>query len=148
MTNRHRKTCSISLITQFSSVQSLSHVQLYVTPWTAAHQAPPSLGLSRQEHWSGLPFPSPRWTWVWVNSGSWWWTGRPGMLWFTGSQRVGHDWATKLNWTELKGSQVGEILPYSGDGQPFVLSRPGTDWVRPTLIRESNLLYSIYLCKC
>ena len=39
-------------------------------------------------------------TWVWVNSGSWWWTGRPGMLQFMGSQRVGHDWATELNWTE------------------------------------------------
>ena len=36
------------------------------------------------------------WTWVWVNSGSWWWTGRPGVLWFMGSQRVGHDWATEL----------------------------------------------------
>ena len=34
------------------------------------------------------------------NSGSWWWTGRPGMLWFMGSQRVGHDWATELNWTQ------------------------------------------------
>ena len=39
------------------------------------------------------------WTWVWVNSRSWWWTGRPGMLRFMGSQRAGHDWATKLNWT-------------------------------------------------
>ena len=38
--------------------------------------------------------------WVWVNSGSWWWTGRPGVLWFMGLQRVGHDWATELNWTE------------------------------------------------
>ena len=38
--------------------------------------------------------------WVWVNSGSWWWTGRPGMLRYMGSQRVGHDWATELNWTE------------------------------------------------
>ena len=37
-----------------------------------------------------------RWTWVWVNSGSWWWTGRPGMLRFMGSWRVGHDWATEL----------------------------------------------------
>ena len=37
---------------------------------------------------------------VWVDSGSWWWTGRPGMLQFMGSQRVGHDWATELNWTE------------------------------------------------
>ena len=39
-----------------------------------------------------------RWTWVWVNSGSWWWTGRLGMLRFMGSQRVGHDWVTELNW--------------------------------------------------
>ena len=38
------------------------------------------------------------WTWVWVNSGNWWWTGRPGVLWFMGSQRFGHDWATELNW--------------------------------------------------
>ena len=37
-------------------------------------------------------------TWVWVNSGSWWWTGRPGVLSFMGSERIGHDWATELNW--------------------------------------------------
>ena len=37
---------------------------------------------------------------VWVNSGAWWWTGRLGMLPFMGSQRVGHDWATGLNWTD------------------------------------------------
>ena len=40
------------------------------------------------------------WTWVWVNSESWWWTGRPGVLRFKGSQRVGHNWVTELNWTE------------------------------------------------
>ena len=39
-------------------------------------------------------------SWVWVDSRSWWWTGRPGVLWFMGSQRVRHDWATELNWTE------------------------------------------------
>ena len=38
------------------------------------------------------------WTWVSVNSRSWWWTGTPGVLWFMGSQRVGHDWATDLIW--------------------------------------------------
>ena len=37
-----------------------------------------------------------QWTWVWVNLGSWWWTGRPGVLWFMGSQRIGHDWAIEL----------------------------------------------------
>ena len=41
-----------------------------------------------------------QWTWVWVNSGSWWWTGRTGVLWFMGLQRVRHDWATELNWTK------------------------------------------------
>ena len=51
--------------------------------------------------WDGwMPSP-PWWTWVWVNSGSWWWTGRPGVLQLMGLQRVGHDWATELNWTEL-----------------------------------------------
>ena len=39
--------------------------------------------------------------WVWVNSRSWWWTGRPGVLQFVGSQRVRHDWVTELNWTEF-----------------------------------------------
>ena len=40
-------------------VKSLSRVQLFATPWTAAYQVPPSMGFSRQECWSGLPFPSP-----------------------------------------------------------------------------------------
>ena len=41
-------------------VKSLTRVQLFTTPWTAAHQAPPSMGFSRQEYWSGVPLPSPR----------------------------------------------------------------------------------------
>ena len=40
-------------------VKSLSRVRLFATPWTVAHQAPPSMGFTRQEYWSGLPFPSP-----------------------------------------------------------------------------------------
>ena len=52
-----------------------------------------------------------RWTGVWANSGSWWWTGRPGVLRFMGSQRVGHDWATELNW---KGQNTDERLPGIG----------------------------------
>ena len=39
-----------------------------------------------------------RWSWVWVSSGSWWWTGKPGMLQSMGPQRVGHHWATELSW--------------------------------------------------
>ena len=51
--------------------------------------------------WDGWMASLTWWTWVWVNSGSWWWTGRPGVLQFMGSQIVGHDWVTELNWTEL-----------------------------------------------
>ena len=51
--------------------------------------------------WDGWMASLTRWTWVWVSSGSWWWTGRPGVLQFMGLQRVRHDWATELNWTEL-----------------------------------------------
>ena len=48
--------------------------------------------------WDGWMASPTQWTWVWVDSLCWWWTGRPGMLWFMGSQRVRHDWATELNW--------------------------------------------------
>ena len=47
-----------------------------------------------------------QWTWVCMDSGSWWWTGRPGVLWFMGSQRVGHDWVTELNWTTTSSSEL------------------------------------------
>ena len=47
--------------------------------------------------WDGWMTSLTQWTWVWVNSRSWWWTGRPGVLRFMGSQRVGHNWATELN---------------------------------------------------
>ena len=56
--------------------------------------------------WDGWMASPTWWTWVWVNSGSWWWTGRPGVLRFMGSQRVGHDWATELNWTETITGEV------------------------------------------
>ena len=46
--------------------------------------------------WDGWMASLTQWTWVWVDSGSWWWTGRPGVLWFMGSKRVGHDWVTEL----------------------------------------------------
>ena len=46
--------------------------------------------------WDGWMASPTQWTWVWVNSGSWWWTGRPGMLQSMGSQRIGHDWAAEL----------------------------------------------------
>ena len=52
--------------------------------------------------WDGWIASPTRWMWVWASSGSWWWTGKPGVLQFMGLQRVGHDWANELNWTELR----------------------------------------------
>ena len=48
--------------------------------------------------WDGWMTSLTKWTWVWVNSGSWWWTGRPGVLQSMGSKRVRHDWWTELKW--------------------------------------------------
>ena len=48
--------------------------------------------------WDGWMASLTQWIWVWVSSGRWWWTGKPGMLQSMGSQRVGHNWATELNW--------------------------------------------------
>ena len=52
----------------------------------------------RGRGWDGWMASPTQWTWVWVNSRSWWWRGRPGVLQLMRSQRVGHNWATKLNW--------------------------------------------------
>ena len=51
--------------------------------------------------WDGLMVSLTWWMWVWAGSRSWWWTGKPGVLQSMASHRVGHDWATELNWTEL-----------------------------------------------
>ena len=53
-------------------------------------------GEGNDRGWDGWIASPAQWTWVWVNSGSWWWTGRPGVLQSIGLQRVGHDWATEL----------------------------------------------------
>ena len=56
-------------------------------------------GITRgRDSWRTSPT---QWTWVWVNSGSWWWTGRPGMLQSQVSQRVRHDWVTELSWPDF-----------------------------------------------
>ena len=55
-------------------------------------------GIGDDRGWDGWMASLTRWAWVWADSGSLWWTGRPGMLQFMGSQRVRHDWVTELNW--------------------------------------------------
>ena len=49
--------------------------------------------------WDGWMASPTQWTWVWVDSRGWWWTGRPGVLWLMRLQRIGHNWATELNWS-------------------------------------------------
>ena len=56
---RYLNTVTVVNIMSVLCAESLSHVQLFATPWTVAHQAPLSMGFSRQEYWSGLPFPPP-----------------------------------------------------------------------------------------
>ena len=57
----------------------------------------------RRRGWDGWMASLTQWTWVWANSRSWWWTGRPGTLQSMGSQGVGHDWVTELNWRWARG---------------------------------------------
>ena len=61
--------------------------------------------------WEGWMASLTRWMWVWVDSGSWWWTGRPGVLRFMGFQRVRHDWATELNGRNFRVGPIGIQFP-------------------------------------
>ena len=65
-----------------------------------------------------------QWTWVWASSGSWWWTGKPGLLQSMELQRVGHDWATELNWTP--GGAVVKNLPANAGDTTEAGSIPGS----------------------
>ena len=70
--------------------------------------------------WDGWMASPTQWTMVWVDSGSWWWTGRPGVLWFMGSQRVRHDWATELelDWKDNCFTILCWFLPHINMTQP------------------------------
>ena len=70
--------------------------------------------------WDGWMASLTQCIWVWVDFGSWWWAGRPGMLWFMGSQRARHDWATELNWT-LLGSAARCLMTWPN--QPVASAR-------------------------
>ena len=67
-------------------------------------------GIGGRRRWDGWMASLTRWTWVWANSGSWWWTGRPGVLRFMGLQRVRHDWVTELNWCIDSVHLLGQFL--------------------------------------
>ena len=71
-------------------------------------------GEENSREWSSWMATLTWWTWVWVSSRSSWWTGRPGVLQSLGSQRVGHYWATELNWTNSKAFK--KFNPYKSSG--------------------------------
>ena len=75
-----------------TSCEELTH---WKRPWCWERLRAGGEGVDRG--WDGWMASLTWWTWVWVDSRSWWWTGRPGVLWFVGLQRVGHDRATELN---------------------------------------------------
>ena len=85
---------------------------------------------------------------LWVNSGSWWWTGRPGVLQFMGSQKVGRDWATELNWYGNKMDNLEEMdrflgkfnFPRLNQEKIEIMNNPITSTETETVIK--NLLKS------
>ena len=81
--------------------------------------------------WDGWMASLTQWTWVSVKSGSWWWTGRPGMLRFMGLQTVGHDWVTELNWTENK--------TYSSASRSLAGTRDTRGWSLPSSLALSGV---------
>ena len=75
-----------------TSCEELTHLK---RPW--CWESLRAGGEEDDRGWDGRMASLIQWTWVWVDSGSWWWTGRPGVLQFMESQRVGHNWVTELN---------------------------------------------------
>ena len=67
-------------------------------------------GEGGDREWDGWMASLTLWTWVWASSGSWWWTGKPGMLQSTRLQRVGHDWSTELNWTDVFPTKIKSVF--------------------------------------
>ena len=91
-----------------------------------------------------------QWTWVWVNSGSWWWTGRPGVLQSMQSQRVRHDLATELNWKMTTAgipcqfSGWDFLLPLQGARVPILFEKLKSC---TSCSRAKNLFFYLFLMK-
>ena len=86
--------------------------------------------------WDGWMASLTQWTWVWASSGSWWWRGKPSLLQSMASQRVGHNWATELNWTDCFSSNViYRRMGQGGSGQNL--------WVQG---RREDDLWDLFPC--
>ena len=89
---------SLEGLMQKLKLQSFGHLMWTTDSFEKTLMLGNRRGQQRMKWLDGSPT---QWMWAWVNSRSWWWTGKPGMLQSMGSQRVRHDWATELNWTKL-----------------------------------------------
>ena len=101
------KRCPTLLITE---MQIKTMVKYYITLDRMGRRNTLDRGEGDDRGWDGWMASLPQWTWIWVNSKSWWWTGRPGMLQSMGLQRVGHDWATELNWDRMDITKSLQII--------------------------------------
>ena len=99
------------------------------------------VGGERDDRGWGSWMASPtQWTWVWVSSGSWWWTGKPGVLQSMGSQQVRHDWATELNWEQRFPTSGIYCLMICGRANVIIIEIQYT-------INRSNRNKAHYKCK-
>ena len=109
--------CSLEELVLKLKLQYFGHFMRRLTHWKRPRfwEGLGAGGEGDDRGWDGRMASPTRWTWVWVNSGSWWWTERPGVLWSMGSQRVGYDWATELNWTEelFNDQDMGSAIWYT-----------------------------------
>ena len=97
--------------------------------------------------WDGWMASPTQWTWVWASSGSWW-TGKPGMLQYMGSQRVRHDWTTQLNWTELKIVPIVYTLAFCINSLPRFQILVSISLVVYLACKKGCLSELWYYCKC
>ena len=88
--------------------------------------------------------------WVWVSSGSWWWTGKPGVKQSMGSQRVGHNWATEVKWSEVNSESTPWIYYTSSHYCPTVFTpgprtrQPGIIPIHPSLQKLFKVANYVY----
>ena len=86
-----------------------------------------------------------RWTWVWMDSRSCWWTGRPGVLQFTGLRRVGHDWVTEPNWTPWSWLSCPCPVPFGWPSFSPGWDLPAEQSLSPALLPHSSHCLSHFL---
>ena len=87
-----------------------------------------------RQRWDGWMASLTRWTWVWASSRNWWWTGKPGMLQSTGSQRVRNNWVTELNW---KNDRCPKEKPYCNISQKWL------SWMK---VKDNTVINKSQLC--